>query len=63
MKGGRDSLQRCLEKNVVFEQRFEAEKGVSHADNGGSTCRQRVKTSAKARDRSILGFLMTATAS
>lgn len=38
MKGGVDSLQRCLEK-VACEQRFEAEKGVSHADNGGSTWR------------------------
>lgn len=41
-------LIRWLEKKVAFEQRFEAEKGVSHPDEGGCMSRQGVRTSAKA---------------
>lgn len=54
-KGQFAILKRWLEKKVTFEQRFEAEKGVSHVENGGSVSRQRVRTT-KAQVGSMPGW-------
>lgn len=41
---------------MTFEQRFEAEEGVSHKDNEGSVSRRRVKPSTKACVTSMPGL-------